>query len=187
MLHCDQWHRWPGAQAAAKAYHDDRGSGQTEGLAGRDPGHGRHGDRKTARAQTESAPDEAVLVEVNPGHYEIKGEFARGGMGRILLARDLRLGRTVAIKEIHADTGPGGSGRFVREALVTARLQHPAIVPVYEAGRWTGGRPFYAMKLVEGRSRGTLQRGGGPIGSSCAASSPHRGGGGNRVCPRSAG
>ncbi len=42
--------------------------------------------------------------------------------------------------------------RFVAEALVTARLQHPSIVPVYEAGRWPGGEPFYAMKLVSGRS-----------------------------------
>jgi tetratricopeptide (TPR) repeat protein len=100
----------------------------------------------------EPPPDEAILVEVDPGHYEIKGEFARGGMGRIMLARDRRLDRTVAIKEIHPNAGPGAPDRFVREALVTARLQHPAIVPVYEAGRWKGGRPFYAMKLVEGRS-----------------------------------
>src|SRR5262249_26943413 len=41
--------------------------------------------------------------------------------------------------------------RFVREALITARLQHPSIVPVYEAGRWPDRAPFYAMKLVAGR------------------------------------
>jgi serine/threonine protein kinase/tetratricopeptide (TPR) repeat protein len=109
-------------------------------------------DRSKAAVPEGSPPEEAVLIEVSPGHYEIKGEFARGGMGRILLARDRRLGRTVAIKEMRADAGPDASDRFVREALVTARLQHPAIVPVYEAGRWKGGRPFYAMKLVEGRS-----------------------------------
>ncbi len=96
--------------------------------------------------------EEPFLVEVNPGHYEIKGEFARGGMGRVLLARDRRLDRTVAIKELHANAGPGAPSRFVREAFITARLQHPAIVPVYEAGRWRGGRPFYAMKLVEGQT-----------------------------------
>ena len=39
----------------------------------------------------------------------------------------------------------------MREALLTARLQHPAIVPVHEAGRWPTGEPFYAMKLVSGR------------------------------------
>jgi tetratricopeptide (TPR) repeat protein len=44
------------------------------------------------------------------------------------------------------------SWRFVREAAITARLQHPAIVPLYEAGRWTDGAPFFAMKLVNGIS-----------------------------------
>jgi eukaryotic-like serine/threonine-protein kinase len=49
----------------------------------------------------------------------------------------------------------------VREALLTARLQHPSIVPVYEAGRWPTGEPFYAMKLVSVRSCGrtTTRRG----------------------------
>src|ERR1041385_945806 len=41
--------------------------------------------------------------------------------------------------------------RFLREALITARLEHPGIVPVHEAGRWPDGTPFYAMKLVAGR------------------------------------
>lgn len=106
-----------------------------------------------------SAPaDPPVLPEVSPDHYQVEGEFARGGMGRILLAHDRRLGRRIALKELHAGAGPGAPRRFVREALVTARLQHPAIVPVYEAGCWPGGRPFYAMKLVEGRSLDALLR-----------------------------
>jgi tetratricopeptide (TPR) repeat protein len=107
-----------------------------------------------------ASADAARLVEVSPDHYRLEGEFARGGMGRILLARDRRLGRMVAVKELHSQAGPGARGRFVREALVTARLQHPAIVPVYEAGLWPDGLPFYAMKLVEGRSLDSLIRGG---------------------------
>ncbi len=101
---------------------------------------------------------EATLAAVDPAHYAVEGELAHGGMGRILVARDRRLGRVVALKELLTEAGPGAPGRFVREALVTARLQHPAIVPVYEAGRWPDGRPFYAMKLVGGRSLEALFR-----------------------------
>jgi serine/threonine protein kinase len=117
-------------------------------------------DRIEATVETgpAGADERASLAEVSPRHYQIEGEFARGGMGRILLALDRRLGRRIALKELHGDAGPGAPRRFVREALVTARLQHPAIVPVYEAGRWPDGRPFYAMKLVEGRSLDALLR-----------------------------
>jgi tetratricopeptide (TPR) repeat protein len=111
-----------------------------------------------AGSPTAPAREGDTLAELSPALYRVEGEYARGGMGRILLARDRRLGRRVALKELHAEAGPGASRRFVREALVTARLQHPAIVPVYEAGRWPGGRPFYAMKLVEGRSLEALLR-----------------------------
>ncbi len=112
----------------------------------------------TVAARSAGSDEKPSLAEVSPSHYRVEGEFARGGMGRILLAVDRRLGRRIALKELHADAGPGAPRRFVREALVTARLQHPAIVPVYEAGRWPDGRPFYAMKLVEGRSLDALLR-----------------------------
>ncbi len=102
--------------------------------------------------------DEHELPVVDPVHYAVEGEHARGGLGRILRARDRRLGRTVAVKEL-LDPDGGGGGRFVREALLTARLEHPSIVPVHEAGRWPDGRPFYAMKLVSGRSLAEVIRG----------------------------
>jgi hypothetical protein len=63
----------------------------------------------------------------------------------------------VAIKEAHG-SDPAAEARFAREAVITAILQHPAIVPVYEVGRWPTGRPFYAMKLVEGRSLDNIVR-----------------------------
>ena len=78
-------------------------------------------------------------------------EFARGGGGRLRRARDLRLNRVVAIKEPIA-LSARIEQRFLREAVLTARLQHPSIVPVHEIGRWPTGEPFYAMKLVSGRS-----------------------------------
>jgi WD40 repeat protein/serine/threonine protein kinase len=97
--------------------------------------------------------DEATrLPIVDPSSYEIDSEVAQGGIGRILRARSVCLDRAVALKELIASAGPGTEERFIREALLTARLQHPSIVPLYEAGRWPGGAPFYAMKYVSGRS-----------------------------------
>ncbi|WNG48282.1 protein kinase [Archangium minus] len=113
------------------------------------------GDAPTLRAATPSSlappPPGHLLPVVDPAHYLLEGELAHGGIGRILRARDLRLGRPVALKQMLAPS-PEAESRFMTEALVTARLQHPAIVPVYEAGRWPDGEPFYAMKLVSGRS-----------------------------------
>jgi eukaryotic-like serine/threonine-protein kinase len=86
----------------------------------------------------------------DPERYQIIGEHGRGGLGRVSRARDLDLGRDIAIKEM-ISRGQVSEARFVREALITARLQHPGIVPLYEAGRWPDGTPFYAMKLVAGR------------------------------------
>jgi serine/threonine protein kinase len=93
----------------------------------------------------------AEFAVVDREQYEVDAELARGGMGRILRAFDRRHARAVAIKELLADT-PALRARFRREALITAGLQHPAIVPVYEAGKWPSGEPFYAMKMVDGRS-----------------------------------
>jgi WD40 repeat protein len=91
------------------------------------------------------------LPVIDKESYEVAGEVAQGGNGRILRARDGLLDRPVALKELLSGGGPAEE-RFVFEALLTARLQHPSIVPVYEAGRWPTGEPFYAMKLVSGRS-----------------------------------
>jgi WD40 repeat protein len=74
-----------------------------------------------------------------------------GGMGRTFQARDRRLGRDVVIKQpLASDQGFDLRTRFEREALLTARLQHPSIVGVYEAGRFPDGEPFFAMPHVRG-------------------------------------
>jgi tetratricopeptide (TPR) repeat protein/tRNA A-37 threonylcarbamoyl transferase component Bud32 len=103
----------------------------------------------TARPRGPAA-DHVGLVGVDADHYVLGDEIARGGMGRIFRARDRRLGRDVAIKETFAHSGDGA--RFEREARITARLQHPSIVHVHEAGVWPTGEPFFAMQLVPGRS-----------------------------------
>src|SRR5436853_3561217 len=81
--------------------------------------------------------------ELPPGdisRYQLLAEVARGGAGRVIAARDLRLGRDVAVKEVLVRGS--GEGRLVREALIAARLQHPAIVPIFDAGRRPDGAPF---------------------------------------------
>ncbi len=88
---------------------------------------------------------------VLPERYELGGEIARGGIGRILRARDLHLDRIVALKELRL-AHPVAVLRFKREIRITAALQHPNIIPLHEAGRWPNGQLFYAMKFVEGRT-----------------------------------
>ena len=95
--------------------------------------------------------DHPALVAVDPEHYVLSEEIARGGMGRVLRARDRRLGRQIAIKENLVNTGDHAR-RFEREARITARLQHPSIVHIHEAGVWPTGEPFFAMELVAGLS-----------------------------------
>jgi WD40 repeat protein len=92
----------------------------------------------------------AYVQARDPERYKIVEEHGRGGIGRVSRAYDRDLGRHVAIKELIAG-GHLSEMRFLREALITARLEHPSIVPVHEAGRWHDGTPFYAMKLVAGR------------------------------------
>jgi WD40 repeat protein len=102
--------------------------------------------------------DASALRLVARESYVVEGEYARGGLGRVLLARDPCLDRPVALKEV-LRAEPATIARFVREARITARLQHPNIVPVYEAGRWPSGEPFYAMRLISGRSLGAVVKG----------------------------
>ena len=82
--------------------------------------------------------------------YAILALLGSGGMGRIQSAFDRQLNRKVALKELH-EPHPDHEARFRREALLTARLEHPNIVSVHEAGTWPSGEPFYTMRLVSGR------------------------------------
>ena len=114
----------------------------------------------TARPPAEASEplSEYEWPVVADGRYRVGRERARGGLGRILEANDRRLDRSIALKELLQPENKS-QARFVREALVTARLQHPAIVPIYDVGRWPDGKPFYAMKMVSGRSLSELIRG----------------------------
>jgi len=87
--------------------------------------------------------------------YVLSGEWAVGGLGRIFDASDRRLDRRVAIKQL-IRSGADAEARFIREALITARLQHPSIVPIYDLGHDSAGKPFYAMKMISGRTLAEL-------------------------------
>jgi tetratricopeptide (TPR) repeat protein/tRNA A-37 threonylcarbamoyl transferase component Bud32 len=94
-----------------------------------------------------AAPAQGVL-----GRYEALVSHDEGGMGVVYRARDVELGREVAYKVIRTRLGTDRRAleKFLNEAQVTARLQHPGIVPVYGLVRDDSGRPAYAMRFVEG-------------------------------------
>ena len=84
----------------------------------------------------------AALPDLTGTRYELEREIGRGGLGVVYAARDRQLERPVALKVL--DSALEGEPRRI------AQLEHPGVVPVYEAGTLPDGRIFYAMKLVEG-------------------------------------
>ena len=107
----------------------------------------------------EEGPDIAKIALRHTGRYEVIGEIAVGGVGRVLKGRDGDLCRDVAIKTLrdrHVDNAEIVR-RFVEEAQIGGQLQHPGIVPVYELGvHGDDLRPFLAMKLVKGKTLAAL-------------------------------
>jgi serine/threonine protein kinase len=91
--------------------------------------------------------------------YEITGVAGYGGMGTVYIARDHVLDRDVAVKVLDiADQRGSRAARLQREAHILAKLDHPGIVPVHDAGTLEDGRGFYVMKLVKGRRLDDLIR-----------------------------
>jgi eukaryotic-like serine/threonine-protein kinase len=99
-----------------------------------------------------------VLGKLSPGDQESRDRYtlthlhAKGGMGRVWLARDASLGRQIALKELRPDQADNSvvCSRFLYEAKITAQLEHPGIVPVYELGEREA--PYYTMRFVKGRT-----------------------------------
>jgi serine/threonine protein kinase len=94
--------------------------------------------------------DATEWPDLDGTQYEILRRIGSGGMGTVYRARDRDLDREVALKVARCDD-PGSVSRILQEARVTARLEHPGIVPVHDFGRLPDGRVFYAMKLVAGQ------------------------------------
>jgi len=92
--------------------------------------------------------------------YQVLEPLAQGGMGRVLVAWDQDFSRRVALKEIQPESADDATfqQRFLQESMITARLEHPGVLPVYSRGRNADEQPFYTMRLVEGGSTRTLQQ-----------------------------
>ena len=120
----------------ARAAHDRSGAGWSE----------------VGTAAAASVADDDLTVDGDHRYLDV--ELAGvGGMGMVMMAHDRRLGRDIAIKRVAVDgDDPAAERRLAREARITARLEHPGIVPVYDAGVGPDGRSYYAMRLIRGRS-----------------------------------
>jgi serine/threonine-protein kinase len=105
-------------------------------------------DQVVARLQTEmQTPD------LSGTRYRALELLGHGGMGAVWLAQDSILQRRVALKIFTAENSSADlASRLMQEAVVLARLEHPGIVPVHDAGTLADGRTFYCMKLVEGQT-----------------------------------
>jgi hypothetical protein len=91
------------------------------------------------------------------GRYRLTRRIGKGGMGEVIAARDEQVGRDVAIKRMRSSSPHERAiQRFLREASIQGRLEHPAIVPVHEIGRDNDGLPFFVMKKLTGTTLGKI-------------------------------
>ncbi|MFN7987371.1 MAG: protein kinase [Thermoanaerobaculia bacterium] len=114
----------------------------------------------TERCPDDGAPLDAsrLLPAVVRERYRLLSVLGEGGMGTVFLAEDLRLPREVAIKIVRLDLGadPGIRLRFVREANTLARLSHPGITALFDAGELEDGSLYLVMERLRGRDLGSL-------------------------------
>ncbi|MCR9202305.1 MAG: protein kinase, partial [Planctomycetaceae bacterium] len=100
-------------------------------------------------------PPQQDLTEIPVGEsrYELTAEIGAGGMGVVFEAFDRQLHRRVAIKTLKPGNNDASMReRFIREALITGRLNHPGVPSTHELGTLPDGRPFMALRLVRGRN-----------------------------------
>jgi len=114
-----------------------------------------HAGAATAADGADTVIPYAVEMSTAQGRrFRVLRPHAQGGLGAVFVALDSELNREVALKEIldrHADDLVNRA-RFLMEAEITGRLEHPGIVPVYGLGTYADGRPYYAMRFVRGDS-----------------------------------
>ena len=98
--------------------------------------------------------DQPDAFPEDPPGYDLFNEIGRGGMGVVYRAHDRAMNRVVAVKLLSAGFAPNSTTatRFLAEAQITGRLQHPGVPAVYHVGKMPDGRPFLAMKLIQGET-----------------------------------
>ncbi len=100
-------------------------------------------------AETKATRDSMTKVQAE--RYKVLSRLGKGGMGEVMAVRDDVVGREVALKRIRrTDPSDRLIARFLREATVQGRLEHPSIVPLYDIGRDASGLPFFTMKKLAG-------------------------------------
>src|SRR5581483_1056720 len=113
-------------------------------------------DTGTRTKSLAAGPPDAAGAAPAPaaGRYRPVQFHAQGGLGEVHLADDAELPRQVALKRIlpRWATDPASRRRFLREAEITSRLEHPGVVPVYGRVEGPDGEPCYAMRFVAGQS-----------------------------------
>ena len=116
-----------------------------------------------------SDPLFAMVQRALAGIYSLEREIGRGGMGVVYLAREVELGRLVALKVLPPEVAaePGTRERFLREARTAAGLSHPSIVPIYRVGE-AGDVVYFSMMFVDGGTLGERLRTRGPLAPSAA-------------------
>ncbi len=98
------------------------------------------------------APEGKAAPGAAAARFRIVRKLAEGSLGEVFLARDEELEREVAVKEIRKEIVDRAEARarFLREAEIAAKLEHAGIVPIYGIGSYGDGRPFYAMRYIQG-------------------------------------
>ena len=105
-----------------------------------------------------TTPLRDTLQQSLAGRYTIERELGRGGMATVYLAQDIRHRRRVALKVLHAELSAVlGPERFLEEIEITASLQHPHILPLFDSGS-ADGQLYYVMPFVERTPADALRR-----------------------------
>jgi len=115
-------------------------------------------DGTTARPSDASNTDQDDPIPERVSRFDVIEQIGTGGLGLILRVRDTRLDREVAVKILQRRhlNDPELVTQFLREAKITARLQHPGVIPIHDSGETAAGLPYFVMRIIEGSTLSEL-------------------------------